>query len=445
MWKGCSWSEIQSWTSYIHLLVGNGMVNSVKKKKKKKKKNSSVLSASVHDHIFAFYLHNSLFSWSRQFFLKWVFLRLDSYGFIFGCASLFNTVMWTSVHTDPFFVSIAMVPLIRQFMVMWCQWFVNEVELKGSSGSVWTQIIPSGLGIIANSSGLWAWARPSDAMNPWSCQVLQVRLFVVSCQKIISCISCHGCAHFLCPVSAGGKLRKVSELVHRKRHSVVGVQEHVTGLHDNAFGSTGRRLNAVHSKVSVYRVAGKQRTELPRVCYPNMRSGVIWHSANGQETTQKRIRTSKETAWLTSKWIVKSSDLICFVLRKKGSKGPCIAKVRKSPVKRTKFVWEGGGFRKNRTSGFKWCFVYTLVWELKPEVRTFVRFFFFFWGEGFWSSETNFVRFAGLLRTFAMAPKAKKRRTQEEIEKGDFGPPTRKVSRKVFLWFLSDLNQATEN
>ena len=37
----------------------------------------------------------------------------------------------------------------------------------------------------------------------------------------------------------------------------------------------------------------------------------------------------------------------------------------------------GGGFRKNRTLGFKWCFSYTLVIDLKPEVRTFVRF-----GEG---------------------------------------------------------------
>ena len=73
-------------------------------------------------------------------------------------------------------------------------------------------------------------------------------------------------------------------------------------------------------------------------------------------------------------------------------------------MKRTKVVWEGGGFRKNRTSGFKWCFVYTLVWELKPDVRTFVR----FGGREGVSSETNFVRFAGLLRTFAMVPKVPK-------------------------------------
>ena len=31
-------------------------------------------------------------------------------------------------------------------------------------------------------------------------------------------------------------------------------------------------------------------------------------------------------------------------------------KARRSPVKRTKFVWEGGGFQKNRTLGLKWCF-----------------------------------------------------------------------------------------
>ena len=72
-------------------------------------------------------------------------------------------------------------------------------------------------------------------------------------------------------------------------------------------------------------------------------------------------------------------------------------------MKRTKFLWEGGEFeKKNRTLGFKWCFVYTFVLELKPEVRTFVR----FGGREGVSSETNFVRFAGRLRTFAMAPKS---------------------------------------
>ena len=48
------------------------------------------------------------------------------------------------------------------------------------------------------------------------------------------------------------------------------------------------------------------------------------------------------------------------------------------------------------------CFVCTLVWELKPEVQIFVC--FGGRGGGGVSSETNFVRFAGLLRTFAMAP-----------------------------------------
>ena len=43
-------------------------------------------------------------------------------------------------------------------------------------------------------------------------------------------------------------------------------------------------------------------------------------------------------------------------------------------MKRIKFVSEGGSFQKKRTSGFKWCFVYTWFGELKPEVRTFVRF-----------------------------------------------------------------------
>ena len=61
-------------------------------------------------------------------------------------------------------------------------------------------------------------------------------------------------------------------------------------------------------------------------------------------------------------------------------------------MKRTTFVWEGGSFRKNRSS---------LVLEMKPEVQTFVR----LRGKERVSSETNFVLFAGLLRTFAMAPK----------------------------------------
>ena len=37
--------------------------------------------------------------------------------------------------------------------------------------------------------------------------------------------------------------------------------------------------------------------------------------------------------------------------------------------------------------------------------------------------------------------KTKERMKEEEIEKGDCGPPT----RKVFFWFLSDLNQAVPN
>ena len=59
-------------------------------------------------------------------------------------------------------------------------------------------------------------------------------------------------------------------------------------------------------------------------------------------------------------------------------------------MKRTKFVWKGGGFGKNRTFGFNWGIVYILVSEMKPEVRTFVR----FGGREGVSSETNFVRFA---------------------------------------------------
>ena len=75
-------------------------------------------------------------------------------------------------------------------------------------------------------------------------------------------------------------------------------------------------------------------------------------------------------------------------------------KSSQKPSETNKIRLGGWGFSKNRTSGFKWCFVYTLVWELKPEVRTFVR----FGGREGVSSETNFVRFAGLLRTFAIAP-----------------------------------------
>ena len=60
-----------------------------------------------------------------------------------------------------------------------------------------------------------------------------------------------------------------------------------------------------------------------------------------------------------------------------------------------------GVFEKNRTLGFKWCFIYTLVWELKPEVGTFVR----FGGREGVSSETDLFVSLGRLWTFAMAPK----------------------------------------
>ena len=55
---------------------------------------------------------------------------------------------------------------------------------------------------------------------------------------------------------------------------------------------------------------------------------------------------------------------------------------------------------KKSRSTLQVVFAYTLVWELKPEVRTFVC----FEGERGVSSEANFVCFAGLLWTFAMAP-----------------------------------------
>ena len=77
-------------------------------------------------------------------------------------------------------------------------------------------------------------------------------------------------------------------------------------------------------------------------------------------------------------------------------------KSSQKPSETNKIHLAGGGFRRNSTLGFKWCFVYTLVWELKPEVRTSVH----FEGREGVSSETNFVCFAGLLRTFAMAPKS---------------------------------------
>ena len=46
-------------------------------------------------------------------------------------------------------------------------------------------------------------------------------------------------------------------------------------------------------------------------------------------------------------------------------------KVQISPAKQTKFV-RGGGFCKNHAWCFKWSFAHTMVWQLKPEMRTFV-------------------------------------------------------------------------
>ena len=49
-------------------------------------------------------------------------------------------------------------------------------------------------------------------------------------------------------------------------------------------------------------------------------------------------------------------------------------KISQKPSETNKIRLGGGGFRKNCTLGFKWYFVYILVSELKPEVRTFVCF-----------------------------------------------------------------------
>ena len=59
----------------------------------------------------------------------------------------------------------------------------------------------------------------------------------------------------------------------------------------------------------------------------------------------------------------------------------------------------GRGYRKNHTSGFEWSLLYTLVWELRPELRALAR----FEGGGGVSSETSFVCITGLLHTLAMA------------------------------------------
>ena len=51
-----------------------------------------------------------------------------------------------------------------------------------------------------------------------------------------------------------------------------------------------------------------------------------------------------------------------------------IAKVHRSPAKRTKLVWGSGwGFAKNPTLGFEWSFVHAGL-RKKPELRTFNRF-----------------------------------------------------------------------
>ena len=79
------------------------------------------------------------------------------------------------------------------------------------------------------------------------------------------------------------------------------------------------------------------------------------------------MRPSAVGPTFSSKFLIMLSNTHSWYIR-------TVAKVCRSPVKRTKFVWEGGVFRESHTLGFKWCFVYTLVWELKPEVRTFVCF-----------------------------------------------------------------------
>ena len=49
--------------------------------------------------------------------------------------------------------------------------------------------------------------------------------------------------------------------------------------------------------------------------------------------------------------------------------------MHRRPVKeKYLFGWEGPGFRKNHTWGVQCSFVYTLVWELKPDVQTFCFF-----------------------------------------------------------------------
>ena len=45
-----------------------------------------------------------------------------------------------------------------------------------------------------------------------------------------------------------------------------------------------------------------------------------------------------------------------------------------SEMNKVLFCGGGGGGRKNHTLVLKWSFINTLVWDLKPEVRTFVLF-----------------------------------------------------------------------
>ena len=85
-------------------------------------------------------------------------------------------------------------------------------------------------------------------------------------------------------------------------------------------------------------------------------------------------------------------------------KGPS-QKVHRSPVKRTKFVWEVGVFEKIALWA-SYGVLYTLwsqSWSLIMKCE--LLFVSGGGGGGGGSSETNnFVRFTGLLRTFAMAP-----------------------------------------
>ena len=75
---------------------------------------------------------------------------------------------------------------------------------------------------------------------------------------------------------------------------------------------------------------------------------------------------------------------------------------RRSPVKRTKFVWEQRrwGFLTKSHFGLQMVVCVHIGRRVEAESAIFCS----FRGRVGVSSETNFVRFAGLLRTFAMAP-----------------------------------------